>query len=100
MRTCRQVRARLGAKHVICVCSTYDSASVTAAAQRLLDCADVLRGVVDLSGALKRLYSVSILNTSRFFWFFWQFIQLFLQKSAVQQLQQSHQLGVRYGLMV
>ncbi|BDA42157.1 hypothetical protein COCOBI_03-0420 [Coccomyxa sp. Obi] len=46
-----QVRARLGAKHVICVCSTYDSASVMAAAQRLLDCADVLRGVVDLSGA-------------------------------------------------
>lgn len=49
--TCAQVRVRLGAKHVICVCSTYDSASVMAAAQRLLDCADVLRGVVDLSGA-------------------------------------------------
>ncbi len=45
-----QVRAALGAKHVICVCSSYDSAGVMDAAQRLLDCADVLRGVVDLSG--------------------------------------------------
>jgi hypothetical protein len=45
-----QVRDALGAKHVICVCSSYDSASVMDAAQRLLDCVDVLRGVVDLSG--------------------------------------------------
>ncbi|KAK9901712.1 hypothetical protein WJX75_009812 [Coccomyxa subellipsoidea] len=46
-----KVRDALGAKHVICVCSSYDSASVMDAAQRLLDCVDVLRGVVDLSGA-------------------------------------------------
>ncbi|GAB4823551.1 hypothetical protein N2152v2_010597 [Parachlorella kessleri] len=45
------VRAALGAKHVIRVCSSYEQDKVIAAAQRLLESAPVIRTYVDLSGA-------------------------------------------------
>ena len=46
-----QVRERLRAKHVICICSSADGAKVMAAARRLLDNADAISAMVNLTGA-------------------------------------------------
>jgi hypothetical protein len=51
MHGCAQVRVELRARHVICVCSSYDSAKIMAAARRLLANAQAITAMVDLTGA-------------------------------------------------
>lgn len=60
---CLQVQQQLGAKHVISVCSSIDSLRATQALEQLLENADTIRGMVDLSGVhYPMLCTVMLLN--------------------------------------